>query len=81
MADLTDQEIRVLILTRLAVDLWPVAGRALGLGRDAASGQARGDPDAALQGQEETGPDVVSEEITQDGNRAARLTKGAAPLR
>ena len=36
MADLTDQEIRVLILTRLAVDLWPVAGRALGLGRDAA---------------------------------------------
>ena len=41
MVDLTDQEIRVLILTRLAVDLWPVAGRALGLGRDAAYAAAK----------------------------------------
>ena len=41
MADLTDEEIRVLILTRLAVDLWPVAGRALGLGRDATYGAAK----------------------------------------
>ena len=38
---MNDREIRKQILSRLTVPLWPVAGRALGLGRSAAYQAAR----------------------------------------
>jgi len=41
---MTDDQIRQEILTKLAVPAWPVAGRALGLGRHATrTAAARGD--------------------------------------
>jgi hypothetical protein len=47
---ITDEEIRKEILTKLAVPLWPTAGRALGLGQHAAHAAAKNGAIPTLEG-------------------------------